>query len=95
MAFLVGQASVPPIQEKAPWVSGPVARVIHAALLRSPEARWPNLGEMELGLTMAAGYQVALAPLYRASFAPVSQTTRAEVAPKAILPTHWEELLRG
>ena len=95
MAFLVGQASVPPLQDKAPWVSPHVARVIHAALLRSPEARWPNLGEMELGLTMAAGYQIALSPLYRASFAPVSQTTRNEVAPRAVLPTHWEELLRG
>lgn len=95
MAFLVGQATVPPIQDKAPWVPAPLARVIHAALLRSPDARWPDLGEMELGLTMAAGYQVALAPLYRASFAPVSQSTRAEVAPRAVLPSHWEELLRG
>lgn len=95
MAFLVGQASVPPIQDKAPWVPAPIARVVHAALLRSPEARWPDLGEMELGLTMAAGYEVALSPLYRASFAPVSQSTRAIVAPRAVLPVHWEELLRG
>jgi serine/threonine-protein kinase len=95
MAFLVGQAQVPPLQDKAPWVSPQIARVIHAALLRSPDARWPNVGEMELGLTMAAGFQIAAAPLYRASFAAVSQATRSMVAPRAELPNHWEELLRG
>jgi serine/threonine-protein kinase len=95
MAFLVGQASVPHVQQAAPWVTPPIARVVHAALLRSPDARFPNLGELELALTMAAGYQNANAPLYRAAFAPVSQSTRAEVAPKADLPTHWEDLLRG
>ncbi|MBX3234081.1 MAG: serine/threonine protein kinase [Labilithrix sp.] len=95
MAFLVGQATVPPLQDKAPWVSPAVARVVHAALLRAPDARWPDLGEMDLALTMAAGYEIANAPLYRASFAGVSQATRAQVAPRATLPAHWEELLRG
>jgi serine/threonine-protein kinase len=95
MAFLVGQAHVPHLQQVAPWVSPTIARVVHAALLRSPEARWPSVAELELGLTMAAGFQMAHAPLYRASFAPVSQSTRADVAPRAILPGHWEELLRG
>ncbi len=44
---------------------------------------------------MAAGFEMAHAPLYKASFAPVSKSTRAVVAPRATLPTHWEELLRG
>lgn len=95
MAFLVGQAGVPHLQRAAPWVSPAIARVVHAALIRSPDARWPNVREFELGLTMAAGFQVAEAPLYRASFAPLSQSTRAEAAPRAELPEHWEELLRG
>jgi serine/threonine-protein kinase len=95
MAFLVGQAHVPPLQQAAPWVPPPIARVVHAALLRSPDARWPNLGELELALTMASGFAMANAPLYKASFAPISQVTRADVAPRAILPGHWEELLRG
>lgn len=94
MAFLVGQASVPPLQQAAPWVSPDLARVVHAALLRSPGARWPNLGELELGLTMACGFEMATAPLYKASLAPVSQATRATVAPRAELPVHWEDLLR-
>jgi serine/threonine-protein kinase len=95
MAFLVGQASVPHVQQAAPWVPAPLARAVHAALLRSPDARWPNVGELELGLTMAAGFEMAHATLYKASLAPVSQSTRDEVALRATLPAHWEELLRG
>jgi len=95
MGFLVGAASVPPIQDTAPWLSPPVARTVHAAILRQPDARWPNLGELELGLTTAAGFPIAHAPLYRASFAPVSAPTRKATAPRAELPQHWEELLRG
>ncbi|HVH45736.1 MAG TPA: serine/threonine-protein kinase [Labilithrix sp.] len=95
MAFLVGKAHVPHLQRAAPWVPPAIARAVHAALLRSPDARWPNVGEFELGLTMAAGFEMAHAPLYKASFAPLSQATRAEVAPRAELPEHWEELLRG
>ncbi|HEY8077227.1 MAG TPA: serine/threonine-protein kinase [Labilithrix sp.] len=94
MAFLVGQATVPPVQQAAPWVPPEIARVVHAALLRSPDARWPNVGELELGLTMACGFEMANAPLYKASFAPVSQSTRATVAPRAPVPTHWQDLLR-
>jgi serine/threonine-protein kinase len=94
MAFLVGQASVPPVQQAAPWVPPDLARAVHAALLRSPDARWPDVSELELGLTMAAGYEMANAPLYRASLAPVSQATRAQSAPRAAVPGHWEDLLR-
>jgi serine/threonine protein kinase len=95
MAFLVGQAQVPHLQQAAPWVPPPIVRVVHAALLRAPDARWPNLSELELALTMSAGYEMAHAPLYKASFAPISQSTKSDVAPRAILPAHWEELLRG
>lgn len=95
MAFLVGQAHVPHLQEAAPWVPPTVARAAHAALLRAPAARWPNVGELELGLTVSAGFEVAHAPLYKASLAPVSQATRAEIMPRAALPERWEEMLRG
>jgi eukaryotic-like serine/threonine-protein kinase len=95
MAFLVGQMTVPPVQDVAPWVPPSLARAVHAALLRSPDARWPNVGELELGLTMAAGFEIANAPLYPVSFAPLSSSTRAARPPRADLPTHWQELLRG
>jgi serine/threonine-protein kinase len=94
MGFLVGQASVPPLQKAAPWVPPEIARVVHAAVLRSPEARWPDLGELDLGLVMAAGFEMANAPIYRASLAPISPSTRREAAPVATLPAHWEDLLR-
>jgi eukaryotic-like serine/threonine-protein kinase len=95
MAYLVGQAQVPHLQQAAPWVPPPIARVVHAALLRLPDARWPSVGELELGLTTAAGFQIAHAPIYRASLAPVSQSTRSDVTPRAMLPAHWQEMLRG
>jgi serine/threonine-protein kinase len=94
MGFLVGQSAVPPLQRAAPWVSPELARATHAAVLRSPEARWPDLGELALGLTMAAGFEMANAPLYLASLAPLSQVTRAEAAPRAEPLAHWEDLLR-
>jgi serine/threonine protein kinase len=94
MAFLVGQANVPPVQQAAPWVAPELARAVHAALLRSPDARWPNVGELELGLTMACGFEIANATLYKASLVPLSQATRATAAPRATLPTEWGDLLR-
>jgi len=95
MAFLVGQGNVPHLQQAAPWVPPTIARAVHATLLRTPEARWPNVGELELGLTMASGFQMANAPLYKASLSPISASTKADAAPRAVLPTYWEELLRG
>ncbi len=94
MAFLVGQANVPHVQQGAPWLPPETARAVHAALLRMPDARWPNVGEFELGLTMAAGFEMAHAPLYRASLAPVSQSTKQDTMPRATLPQHWEDMLR-
>jgi eukaryotic-like serine/threonine-protein kinase len=94
MAFLVGQASVPPIQIAAPWVPPDIARAIHAALLRSPDARCPAVAELELALTMAAGFEIANAPLYKASLVPLSQSTRSEALPRADLPSHFQDLLR-
>lgn len=94
MGFLVGQAKVPHLQDSAPWVAPEVARAVHAAVQRSPDARWPDLGELELGLVMAVGFEMANAPLYKASFAPLSQSTRAERPARAQLPASWEDLLR-
>lgn len=94
MAFLVGQSTVPPVQNAAPWVPPDLACVVHAALLRSPDARWPNVGEFELALTMASGFEMANAPIYRAALAPISRSTCSQVMPKASLPAHWQDLLR-
>ena len=94
MGFLVGQASVPPLQKHSPWVPPEIARAVHAAVLRMPDARWPDLGELDLGLVMAAGFEMANAPLYKASLAPLSKSSRCEVAPVATLPVSWEDLLR-
>ncbi len=95
LAFLVGQRAVPHVQEAAPWVPERLARVVHAALLRAPEARWPTVGEFELGLAMAVGFDVANAPVTRALLETVSDQARQERHPRAILPEQWEDLLRA
>ena len=94
MSFLIGQAAVPHVQETAPWVRADLARAVHAAVLRAADARWPDLEEFELGLTMAVGFDMANAPLCKASIAPLSRATRADVALRAPLPVHWRDLLR-
>jgi serine/threonine-protein kinase len=94
MGFLVGQTAVPHVQQKAPWVPAEIARATHAAVLRAADARWPDLGELELALVMAAGFEMANAPLYKASLGPLSRSTRADEAPRAALPAHWQDMLR-
>lgn len=94
LAYVVGQASVPPVQGAAPWVEPDLARAVHAALLRTPDARWPDAGELELALAMAVGFEAANAPIYRAALAPISEASRRVVAPRAELPAHWQDMLR-
>ena len=94
MAFLVKKGgTVPALQDRAPFVPPALARVIHAALLREPEARWPVVPELVLGLQGAVGFDmcertVTAAELSRA----VPEPPAAE---RAVLPQHWEDLLRG
>ena len=86
---------VPHLQDHAPWVSGLVTRAVHAALLRSPDARWPDLAELELGLAQALGVDLVVSPLRAEELRAVSDATRARAEPRAMLPTTWHELLRG
>ena len=96
MAFLVQRKGVPPLQDVAPWVDPRVARVVHAALIRGVDARWPNVSELVLGLEMAVGFDVARAPLAVSSLDHgLSEELRAVAAPKMPMPLHWEEMLRG
>lgn len=95
MAFLVQRKGVPPLQDLAPWVDPRLARVVHAALIRSRDARWPTVGELVLGLEMTVGYDVAHAALAPSALAGLSDEAKARPAPKVALPQHWEELLRG
>lgn len=94
LAFVVGAAQVPPLQKAAPWIDPAVARAVHAALLRSPAARWPSMSELELGLAMAMGWEVANAPLTRDRLVGVSDALRAHEAEPAEPVRHWEDLLR-
>lgn len=86
---------VPHLQDHAPWVPAALCRAIHAALLRAPDARWPDVPEMALGIEMAVGAAAAEATLHVSDIRTASPAERAIVEPRAILPESWHDLLRG
>jgi serine/threonine-protein kinase len=88
---LTGPAGVPPLQDAAPWVDGRIARVLHGALVASPEHRCPSMTELALALEMAVGIDVARARFDRAA---VRAVVRRDVASRVELPASWDELLR-
>jgi serine/threonine-protein kinase len=84
----------PALQDAAPWVPAPVARIVHAALLREPAARCPSVAELALALDMAVGIDASRAPVPRASLRSLSATARGRVAPRAESTASWDDLLR-
>ena len=84
----------PPLQDAAPWVPAPVARIVHAALLREPAARCPSVGELALALDMAVGIDASRRPVSRDMLRPASEATRAVVARRAERVSSWDDLLR-
>jgi serine/threonine protein kinase len=94
MAFLVKKGgTVPALQDRAPFVPAALARVIHAALLREPEARWPIVPELVLGLQGSVGFDMCERTVTAAELErPPMDLPAAE---RAVLPQHWEDLLRG
>jgi eukaryotic-like serine/threonine-protein kinase len=77
-ALLVTLCTVPPppVRERAPWVSEPVAAIIDRALRMNPEERWP--GAREMGEAIAALLPDA-SPLTRDQFVTGAPATTAAV----------------
>ncbi len=86
---------VPGLQDLAPWIDARVARAVHAALLREPDSRWPDVGELHLGLQMAIGFDASHAPLLAREIVAVPAETRARRELRAVLPSTWHDMLRG
>jgi serine/threonine-protein kinase len=84
----------PRLQDSAPWVGAPVARIVHAALLREPALRCPSVGELALALDMAVGIDTSRRKVARDSLCPVSEATRRARAQGAERVSCWEDLLR-
>jgi eukaryotic-like serine/threonine-protein kinase len=84
----------PSLQDAAPWVPAPVARIVHAALLRDPSARCPSVGELALALDMAVGIDASRRPVAVAALRPASEVTRAAVVPRAEPVASWDQILR-
>lgn len=85
----------PPLQDAAPWVPAPLARVVHAALLREPERRCPNMPELALALDMAVGIDASRGVVTNDALRPPSAGTTERVAPPARLAPSWDDLLRS
>jgi serine/threonine-protein kinase len=84
----------PPLQDKAPWVPPAVARIVHGALLKDPQARCPSVAEMALALDMAMGIDSSRRALTRASLEAASDVTRGHPARRAEPVSSWDDLLR-
>jgi len=77
---------VPSLHTHAPWVPAGLARIVHAGLLRDPDARFPSmraLGDALAG-TGLGGPELALTP-----------ARRSVVVPPFTLPSHTNELGSG
>jgi len=85
----------PALQLSAPWVPAPVARIVHAALLREPAARCPSVGELALALDMAVGIDASRGKVPLSALRPASDATRAVRAERAVLVASWDDLLRS
>jgi eukaryotic-like serine/threonine-protein kinase len=85
----------PPLQDAAPWVPAPVARIVHAALLREPAARCPSVAELALALDMAVGIDASRRGVSRETLGPPPEATRARVATRAARVSSWDDILRA
>lgn len=84
----------PSLQDAAPWVGAPIARIVHAALLRERSARCPSVGELALALDSAVGIDASRRPVLRESLRSASDATKAIVARRAEAVGSWDDLLR-
>ncbi len=85
----------PPLQEAAPWVTPSLARIVHAALLRDPDARCPTVSELALALDMAAGIDASRKPIRKGALRPLSEGTSSRVERRAEAPLSWADVLRA
>ena len=88
LILALNQNAVPPIQQRAPWVSPALARVVHAALLPL-DKRLATVRDLEEALLRWAPGERRLT---RDKLAPIPQDRKAQVATLASLPADAREL---
>jgi serine/threonine-protein kinase len=85
----------PPLQDSAPWVAAPLARIVHAALLREPDVRCPNVSELALALDMAVGIDSSRGRVAWEALRRVSANTEGSRGRRAELAASWDDVLRS
>jgi serine/threonine protein kinase len=84
----------PPLQEAAPWVDPRIARIVHGALLRDPDARCPSVSELALALDMAIGIDASRTAVYRGALRAPQDERKRVFALRAEPVFAWADLLR-
>jgi hypothetical protein len=77
-----------PIQERAPWIDGALALVVHKSLRREPKRRWRNIRELANALRPFAGGDERLEA---SQLRPASSKTRSKVARRVDLKAPFKE----
>jgi serine/threonine-protein kinase len=79
----------PAVQDAAPWVDPGLARVVHAGLLASLDARWPSMRDLAVALERRVGGDDAVP---WSGLTAVPPGTRALMRPRAPLPASWSDV---
>jgi len=87
LIITIYSTAVPPLQQRAPWVSPELAAVVHRALERAPDARYASAGEMYGALLNCCGGDNRLRADLLVS---VCDATRSAVQPKLKLEVSSE-----
>jgi serine/threonine protein kinase len=78
---------IDPVQERAPWVDGGLATVVHGALIRDVAARCPSARAFEHALHAFAGGSDGITA---DMLVPVPQEVAERAARRAAAPSSWE-----
>ena len=81
----------PALQDSAPWIEPGLAAIVHAALIRDPEARWPSVAKFARALLPFTQGDVRL---HRDNLVGVSAEMRTRKAPRGAVPTNAPRSIR-
>ncbi len=79
----------PPLQAAAPWVDGGLARIVHGALLRDPDARCPSVADWARALEP---FSVGADDVNGAMLVPLQPTVLEQRSVSVSAPVTWSEL---
>jgi serine/threonine protein kinase len=92
LLFAITSKDIPPLQEVAPWVSGPIASIVHGALVRELGARCPDVDAFAEALRPHAGGE---ARIETNMLAPLASKVADTSAVRVAIPRSWREAVEN